>query len=80
MSRLAAAVPDEEDIGPAGWLDGLMTCSRGWSRLGSGYGNRGCGRRRTRQRQSGRQSGRTIAEPAGDKKPLGMQRLLTPAV
>jgi len=27
-----------------------------------------------------RNNGWTIAEPAGDKRPLGMQRLLTPAV
>jgi SRSO17 transposase len=64
-------------IRPGGWIV-LMTCSPVWWRRRSGGGSRGCGRRGICWGWSGeRVDDRGVA---GDRSPLGMQRLLNSAV
>jgi SRSO17 transposase len=83
MSRVAAAVPSVGEIDPAGWLDCFDDL---FARVVAPV----FGRREPRLRAEAyllglvsgleRKNGWTIAEFAGDKSPLGMQRLLNQAV
>jgi SRSO17 transposase len=83
MDRAAAVAPRVGDIDPAGWLDRFDDM---FARVVAP----GFGRREPRLRAEGyllglvagleRANGWTIAEFAGDKTPLGMQRLLNAAV
>jgi SRSO17 transposase len=83
MSRVAAAVPSVGDIDPAGWLDRFDDL---FARVVAPE----FGRREPRLRAEAyllglvsgleRKNGWTIAEFAGDRSPLGMQRLLNQAV
>ena len=84
MDRAAAVVPDSVgDVDPAGWLDRFDDM---FARVVAP----GFGRREPRLRARGyllglvagleRANGWTIAEFAGDRSPLGMQRLLNSAV
>jgi SRSO17 transposase len=83
MSRAAAVVPSVGDVDPAGWLDRFDDM---FARVVAPA----FGRREPRLRAEGyllglvagleRANGWTIAEFAGDRTPLGMQRLLNSAV
>src|SRR5215472_4934400 len=83
MSRVAAAVPSVGDVDPAGWLDRSDDM---FARVVAST----FGRREPRLRAEAyllglvsgleRKNGWTIAEFAGDRSPLGMQRLLNQAV
>jgi hypothetical protein len=83
MDRVAAVVPSVGEIDPAGWLDRFDDV---FARVVAPAFRR----REPRLRAEGyllglvagleRANGWTIAEFAGDKSPLGMQRLLNQAV
>jgi SRSO17 transposase len=83
MSRVAAVVPSVGDIDPAGWLDRFDDM---FARVVAPA----FGRREPRLRAEAyllglvsgleRKNGWTLAEFAGDRSPLGMQRLLNSAV
>ncbi len=83
MNRVAAAVPSVGDIDPAGWLDCFDDL---FARVVAPAFGRREPRLRARSYLLGlvsgleRKNGWTIAEFAGDKTPLGMQRLLNSAV
>src|SRR5580658_9390341 len=83
MSRVAAAVPSVGDIDPAGWLDLFDDL---FARVVAPEFYRREPRLRAEAYLLGlvsgleRKNGWTIAEFAGDRSPLGMQRLLNQAV
>src|SRR5690348_16494278 len=83
MDRAAAAVPSVDGIDPAGWLDRFDDM---FARVVAPAFGRREPRFRGRSYLLGltagleRANGWTIAEFAGDKSPLGMQRLLNRAV
>ncbi|HET7014574.1 MAG TPA: IS701 family transposase [Streptosporangiaceae bacterium] len=83
MSRVAAAVPSVGDVDLAGWLDRFDDV---FARVVAPAFGRREPRLRARSYLLGlvsgleRKNGWTIAEFAGDKTPLGMQRLLNQAV